>query len=175
MFAGRDVAVHHTPPVHPRHRPGQPHRQPDQLVDGQRLRQPGQARAADVRQHDRPRVPRRLHQLRHPVDTAQPLQDRQLVPQPPLRVRPQRLLADDRAPGKEQPSHPRALALVHDLGPNGRISARQHPACPHPTPPRTVRTHHAVLAGSSIVAGRYWFLAGIWRACRVQCNRTRRR
>ena len=119
-----DVPVHHPPAVHPRHRPGQLHREPDQVLDGQRRRQPGQARATDVRQHDRPRVPRRLHQLRDPRDAAQPLQDRQLVPQPPVRVRPQRLLADDRAPREEQPGHPRAFALVQrsrpepaDLGP----------------------------------------------------------
>ena len=39
----------------------------------------GQARAANVRQHDRARVPRRLHQLRDPVDAAQPLQHRPLM------------------------------------------------------------------------------------------------
>ena len=60
-------------------------------------------------------------QLRDPRDPAQPLQHRQLVPQPPLRVRPQRLLADDRAPGQEQPSHARALALVQHFGASGCI------------------------------------------------------
>jgi hypothetical protein len=58
--------------------------------------------------------------------------------QPPLRVRPQRLLADNRAPCKGQPSHAGAFAVVQYSAPNGRTSARQHPACPHPTPPRTV-------------------------------------
>ena len=129
MFAGRDVAVHHAPPVHPRHRPGQPHRQPDQLVDRQRLRQPGQARAADVRQHDRPR------------DTAAPPPAARPPSTPRSRSRiatscrsrrcasgPSGSLRMTVPPGKEQPSHPRAFALVHQLGPNGRISTRQHPA-----------------------------------------------
>jgi hypothetical protein len=128
-----DVAVHHTPPVHPRHRLGQPHRQPDQDINRQRLGQPRQAGAPDVRQHDGPRVSGRL-QLRYSRDVAQPLQHGPLVPQPALGVRPQRLLPDDRAPSQEQPTHARAFALVQYLGP--RISARQHPACPHPTPPR---------------------------------------
>ena len=77
----------------------------------------GQAGAADVCQHDRPRVPRRVQQLRDPDDTAQPLQHRHLVPQPPRRVRAQRLLADDRASRHEQPSHPRAGGLVHTARP----------------------------------------------------------
>ena len=114
------------------------HGQPDQLIDGQWRGQPGQAGAAGVRQHDRPRVPRRLHQLRDARDTAQPLQHRHLVPQPPRRVRPQRLLADDRAPRQgtaESPACARSRAALRperaDLAP----AFRPHPACPHPTPP----------------------------------------
>ena len=131
-----NVPVHHPRAVHPGHRPGQPGRQPGQLTGRQRPGQPSQAHAARIRQHDRARVPRRLRQLRDPFDTAQPLQHRPLVPEPAVRVRPQRLLADDRAPSQEQPSHACAAALMHDLGPDGRILVRQHPACAHPTPPR---------------------------------------
>ena len=129
--------MHHPPAVHPRHRPGQLHRQPDQVIDRQRLRQPGQARAARVRQHDRPRVPRRLHQLRDPVDTAQPLQHRQLMPQPPLRVRSQRLLADDRAPREEQPTSP---ACVRS---RAARSARTGGSRLGSTPPAPIRHLHA--------------------------------
>ena len=106
----RDVAVHHTPAVHLRDRPGQVHRKPDQVIDGQRLRQLDRARAADVDQHDRARIRRRVRQLRDPRRAAQPLEHRQLVLQPPLRVRSQRLLADDRAAGEEQPRDARAFA-----------------------------------------------------------------
>jgi hypothetical protein len=72
------------------------------------------------------------------------------VPQPPLPVGPQWFLADQRASGEEQPGHARTCALVHCLGPTRRTPVRRRPTCPHPTPPRTVRTHHAVLTGSSI-------------------------
>jgi hypothetical protein len=108
----RDVPVHHPPAVHPGDRPGQRHRKPDQVIGGQRLRQAGQARVTDVLHHDRSRVPRRIQQLRDSLDTAQPLEDRHLMPQPALCVRPQRLLADDRAPSEAQPRDARVFALV---------------------------------------------------------------
>jgi hypothetical protein len=62
---------------------------------------------------------RTLDQLHDAVDAAQPLQHRYLMPQPLLRARTQRLLADAGAPGKYQPSHTHALALMHDFGLNG--------------------------------------------------------
>ncbi len=123
-----EVPVHHPPAVHPRHRRRQLHRKPDQVIDRYRLRQPGQARAAGVRHHDRPRIPRRLRQLRDPLATAQPLQHRHLMPQPAVRVWPQRLLADDRAPGKEQPGD-RACAHSH-------APFRPGPAAPGSAAPR---------------------------------------
>jgi hypothetical protein len=129
----RDVPVHHPPAVHPGNRPSQVQREPDQVVDGHGQHLPGQARVARVHQQDRPRVPRRLQHLRDAGDTAQPLQDRQLVPQPAVRVRSQRFLADGRAPRQVQPGHPRALALVQRFVPNPRIPARQQATCPHPT------------------------------------------
>ena len=100
MFAGLMSRCITPAPVHPRHGPGQRHRQPEQLVDGQRRRQrrPGSCRRR--RPARSIRVPRRVHQLRDPLDPAQPLQHRRLVPQPALRVRPQRLLADHRASGE---------------------------------------------------------------------------
>ena len=136
-----DVTVDHPPPVHPRHRPGQPHPETGQLTGRQRLGQARQARPAGVRQHDRPGVPRRLRQLRHPRDAAQAFQHRGLMPHPAFRVRSQRLLADDRAPGEEQPGDARALAGVHDLGPEERIRAGPHAAsaCSHRAPPHTAR------------------------------------
>ena len=110
-----DVPMQHPPAVHRGHRTGQLHRQPDQLSDSQRLGHLRQAHATRVRHHDRTLVPRRLHQLRDPHHTAQPLQHRHLMPQPPLGVRPQRLLADHRAPRQQQPNHTRAFGLVDDL------------------------------------------------------------
>ena len=74
---------------------------------------------------------RRIRQLDHPSHPAQPLQHRPLMPNPPLPVRPQRLLADHRPPGQEQTADARACALVHNLGPDRWIPARQHPAWPH--------------------------------------------
>jgi hypothetical protein len=145
-----EVPVHHPPAVHPRHRRRQLHRQPDQATGRQRLGQPRQARAAGVRHHDRPRIPRRPRQLRHPRGTAQPVQHRHLMPQPAVRVRPQRLLADDRAPGKEQPGDARALTLVHYLGPDRRTPGRRHPACPHPAPPRRSARAHALPEGGEL-------------------------
>jgi hypothetical protein len=64
-------------------------------------------------------------------------QHRDLLPQPPFRVRSQRLLADDRAPRQEQPGDASALAGVHDLGPDERLRARPHPARFHRVPPHT--------------------------------------
>jgi len=81
-----------------------------------------------VRPGDRLRIPRCLRQLRHPGHTPQPLQHRRLMRYPAFRVRPQRLLADDRTSGPEQPDDPCPLALVHDLGSDGWIPARRHPA-----------------------------------------------
>ena len=130
-----DVPVHHPPAVHPRHRPGQLQPEPDHAIDGERLRQPGQARLTRVRQHDRPRIPRRLRQLRDPGDTAQPLQHRHLMPQPALRVRPQRLLADDRAPGKNS-----RVTRVRSL--SCTISARTGGSRPG-TAPAPIRHLHA--------------------------------
>jgi hypothetical protein len=121
---GSDVPVHHASPVHPRHRPGQRRRKPDQVIHRQWLRHAGQARATNVLQHDRPGVARRRQQLRHPYDTAQALEHRQLVLQAPLRVRSQRLLAHGRATGQEHARHARAVALMQHLGPAGRLLAR---------------------------------------------------
>jgi len=57
------------------------------------------------------------------------------MPQPPRRVRAQRLLTDHRAALQEQPSYPRALTLMQQqLGPNRWISTRQHPRAPSDTP-----------------------------------------
>ena len=126
-----DVPVHHPQAVHPRHRCGQLHRQAGQVAGRQRLGQSRQGPAAGVRQHDRPGEPRRVRQLHDPDGAAEPLQHRRLVPQPAFAVRAQRLLADDRVPGQEQPGDARPLALVHYLGPDGRIPVRRHTACPH--------------------------------------------
>ena len=131
-----DVAVHHPPPVHPGHGPRQRHREPDQVIDRQRLHQRRGARAANVGEHDRVRIPRSIHRLRDPVQPAQALEHRPLMLEPPDRVRPQRLLTDHRPPRQEQPGHPRAPALVQGLGSNRRIAVRQHPDRTHPTPPR---------------------------------------
>ena len=106
---------------------------------------PARLVVAGVGQHDRVRVPRRVHQLRDPVDPAQPLQHRPLVPQPAVRVRPQRLLADHRAPGKEQPSHPRVIALVDRFRPIGR----SRPGNPRPAPIRTSTGGRTWLASAS--------------------------
>ena len=141
-----DIPVQHPRPVHPRHRPGQPQPQPGQLTGRQRRGHPGQTDATRVRQHDRPGVPGRRRQLRDPFNAMQPLQHRRLMPQPPVRVRPQRLLTDDRALAEEQPGHARARALMHHLGPVRRIPARQHPAChlthlhARPEPPHILLT-----------------------------------
>jgi hypothetical protein len=93
--------VHDTPAVHPRHCGGQLGHERGQIIDSRRLRQPGQAGAIDVLDHQRPRVARHLDQLCDPRYTAQPLQDRHLVVQAPLRVGPTGLLADDGAPIKK--------------------------------------------------------------------------
>jgi hypothetical protein len=128
MLAGVILAVHHPSAVHPLHRPRQLHRQPDQSIHREWLRQSCEACATSIGQDDRSRVRWRLRQLRDPSHTAQPLQHGQLMPQSAFRVRPQRLLADDRALREEQPGHARVLALVHDLGADRRIRARWHPA-----------------------------------------------
>jgi hypothetical protein len=130
-----DVAVHHPTAVHPRHRPGQCYPQPGQFVTDQRLCRRCQVRVSRVRNHERPRVLRRIQQLHEPVDPAEALQHRHLVPQPVLGVRTERLLADDGALGEEQPAHPRAIALVDHVGPNGPVVVRQSFAWPHPAPP----------------------------------------
>ena len=121
--------------VHPRDRPGQRHRQPDQLVDGQRRRQPGQRSVAGVGQHDRPRVPRRRPpaappRRRHAAAPA----CASLVAQPAVRVRPQRLLADDGPPGEDQPRDPRPGALCAPFRPE---RAGLGPARAHLTPSDT--------------------------------------
>ena len=117
----RDVAVHDTPAVHLRDRPGHVRRKPDEVIDGQRLRQLDRACVAGVDQHDGARIRRRVRQLRDPHRAAQALEHRQFVLQPPLRVRSQRLLADDRAAGEEQPRDARALARVQHFGASGCI------------------------------------------------------
>ena len=100
------------------------------------LRRPCRPRSCRRRPHaaltNRPAITGRADpaDLQRDGPTAEPLQHRTLMPQPPLHVRPQRLLADDRAPRKEQPGHTRAFALVQHLGPNGRVSVRQQPVRP---------------------------------------------
>ena len=137
--------MHHPSAVHPRHRPGQPHGQPNELITGQRRRQARQTGSAHIFQHDRARIAWSRQQLRDPDDTAQSLQHRHLVDQPPQRIRAQGLLTDHRAALQEQPSHPGAGALVQYLGPIGRISVRPHPSYPHPpAPPRAVGLTHRV-------------------------------
>jgi hypothetical protein len=73
--------------------------------------------------------------------------------------RAQRLPEDYGAPRQGHPYHPRACALLqHDLGPSGRIPARQGPFRPHPAPPRTVctpRPHACASARSSATAGSW--------------------
>ena len=130
-----DVAVHHPPPVHPGHRPGQPQPQPNQIVHRQRRGHRGQAQVTGIRQHQCARE-RLLRQLRHPGHTPQPLQHRQLMAQPAIRVRPQQLFTNDGSPGHDHPRHPGTRVLAHDLGPTRRLPARQDPTRPHPTPPR---------------------------------------
>ena len=76
-----DVAMHHPAAVHPGHRPGQPQPKLDQHINRQRLGQPRQARAANVGHYDRPRIPRFIQHLGDPIDTTQPLQHSQLMPQ----------------------------------------------------------------------------------------------
>ena len=94
---------------------------------------PARLAVADIRQHDRVRIPRRRPPAARPPSTprsrsriASSCRSRL------LRVRPQRLLADHRAPGKEQPSHPRRVASVDRFRPLGAVTVRQPPACPHP-------------------------------------------
>src|SRR3989442_14601931 len=55
------------------------------------------------------------------------------MPQPAVRVRPQRLLADDPAPGEEQPGDPRPFARVQQFGLYAPIPTRWHWAHTHPT------------------------------------------
>ncbi len=132
---GGDVPVDYPSAVHSGDRLRQSYRQPDQISGSRGRPRRGQAGAAGVFQHDRPRVPRRLRQLCHPRDTAKPPQDGHFMPQPVFRVRPQWLLADNCALSEKQPGHPRALALVHGLDPVRGVPARQHPPCLHPVPP----------------------------------------
>jgi hypothetical protein len=118
--------VHHRAAVHGGQRSGQLHGQLGQLVGPERLRQLGEARATRVLHHDRVAVLRRVHQLRHAVGAAQPLEHPDLVPESALRVRSQRLLADDRPPAEREPGHARAVAGVHDRDGGGghQISRR---------------------------------------------------
>ena len=151
----RDVAVDHLPAVHARHRAGQRHCQPDEVVGGQRFGQSRQARVAGVRQHDRPRVPQALRQLGDPRDTTQPGQHGHLMPQPAYRIRPQRLLTDDCATSKKHPGNPRASAPVHDLGTDGLSWAQQRSSSPHPAPPRATAPL-PYLAGARSMAQGSW-------------------
>ena len=131
-YVGRgDVPVQHPPGVHPRHCPGQPRRHVRQLSRRQGFRHSGQGDLAGIGEHHRHRILLRLRQLRHPGHRAQLLQHHRLMPRPGLRVRPQRLLADHRAPGQEQPSDARARTLSDDLGPDRRTAAWRHPLCAH--------------------------------------------
>ena len=137
-----DVPVHHAPAVHPRHRPGQLHRQPDQLIDGQRLRQLRQARATDVLQHDRPRVPRRIQPAARPPSTprsrssiASSCRSRRSASGPSGSLR------MTVRPAREQPRDPRALALVDYLRPSRQSSTQRRLASCHPTP-RPTRTRN---------------------------------
>src|SRR5689334_15913077 len=59
------------------------------------------------------------------------------MPHPPVRVRPQRLLADDRAPRQEQPGNASALTGVHDFDPDERLRAGPPSARFHQAPPPT--------------------------------------
>jgi hypothetical protein len=99
-----------------------------------RLTSPASASTTD------PRYRGALRQLRHPRHTAQPFQHRRRMPHPAFRVRPQRLLADDRAPRQEQPRDASAPAAAHDLGPEERVRAGPHSACFH----RATPTHGRV-------------------------------
>jgi hypothetical protein len=121
-----DVAVHHATAVHRGQRFGQLHGKPHQIVDGERLRQRGEARATRVLHHDRVRVLRRVYQSRDPFDAAQPLEHPDLVPEPARRVRSQRLFADDRPPVEGETGHARAAAGVDDRAGRGghQISRR---------------------------------------------------
>jgi len=108
-----DIPVHHTPPMHTSHGARQRSSQVDQLGRIQRHGPLGQRSATDIDQQDRPS--RRRHASRHlhdPLDPGQPLEDLDLMPQPPLRVRPQRLLPDHGPDVGHQPSDPSPLRLV---------------------------------------------------------------
>src|SRR5690242_9419435 len=59
------------------------------------------------------------------------------MPHPPVRVRPQRLLADDRAPRQEQPGNASALTGVDDFDPDERLRAGLPSARFHQAPPPT--------------------------------------
>ena len=132
----RDIPMHHTPPMHPRHRPSQPHRQPDHLIDHQRLHQPRQTHPTNIRHHDRPRIPRRLHQLSDPLDATQPLENRYLVLEPAQGVRSQWFLTHDgirdSAASEDQARDPRPFGFVDCFGADRRILGRQLSVCLHP-------------------------------------------
>jgi hypothetical protein len=119
--------VHHAAAVQLGDRPGEVEGDARQLAGGQRLRRAGQARAADVDEQDRARVPRRVRRLRDAGRAAQPFEDRPLVPQPARRVRAQRLLADDRAAAEPQARDARTRAGMQDLGPGCEVRVAQRP------------------------------------------------
>ena len=132
-----DVAVHHPPAVHPGHRPSQRHRQPDQLINVQRHGQPARLVPPTSATRSSPGTAA-------PPAAARPLRHRAAAPASPARAaaaaaRPAPAAPCGRRCGSEsEPSDAGPCAFVQQFGPHGRISARQHPACPHPTPPRTV-------------------------------------
>ena len=128
-----DVAVHHPAVVRPGHRPGQLHRQLEELVDRKRLCPVGEGGLAGVSHDDRSGVLRRVQELRGSPDTAQPLQHRPLVLEPLPGVRAEWLLAHDLRVADGQPRHLGAGGDVHQLGTLRRV---RRPAARHTTPPR---------------------------------------
>ena len=132
-----DVPMHHAAAVHRRDRAGQGRCEREQLVDRERLRQVTQRCIAGVGEHDRAVRPRRrrVHQLRHTLDPAQPLEDRELVAHTTLGVPAQRLLADDDEPRQPHAGDPRTIALLQHLDLSERIARLRYVAWRHQKPP----------------------------------------
>jgi hypothetical protein len=127
--------MHHAAAVHLGHRPGQLRGKLDLLADGEQGRPLSEARVPGVLHDDRVRVIRRVDQLGDPRNAAEPFEHRDLVSEPVVCVRSQRLLADHRAPGYSEARDARAVARVDELASsalNGRHQrSRRHGTRPH--------------------------------------------
>jgi hypothetical protein len=116
---------------------GQLLRQADQILNREGLLDVRQAFAAAIDERDRPWIARFIEQLGHAFSSAQALEEAQLVFEPTLTVRSQRLFANDNLAGVDYPGYARAITFVQYIDPRRWNPTRRCRASAHRPPPRT--------------------------------------